>query len=101
MLFSSMVFIFVFLPIVAILYYISPRRFRNLILLVSSIIFYAWGEPVYVFIMLATILINYIGAIIVDKIKVMPYKRLALTLTILADLSILFYFKYFNFLHKI
>ena len=56
MLFSSMVFIFVFLPIVAILYYISPRRFRNLILLVSSIIFYAWGEPVYVFIMLATIL---------------------------------------------
>lgn len=97
MLFSSMVFIFVFLPIVAILYYISPRRFRNLILLVSSIIFYAWGEPVYVFIMLATILINYIGAIIVDKIKVMPYKRLALTLTILADLSILFYFKYFNF----
>ena len=97
MLFSSMVFIFVFLPIVAILYYISPRRFRNLILLVSSIIFYAWGEPVYVFIMLATILIIYIGAIIVDKIKVMPYKRLALTLTILADLSILFYFKYFNF----
>ena len=75
MLFSSMVFIFLFLPIVMALYYISPRRFRNLILLISSIIFYAWGEPVYVFIMLGTILINYTGAIIVDKIKATPYKR--------------------------
>lgn len=97
MLFSSLVFIFVFLPIVVTLYYLSPRRFKNLILLISSIIFYAWGEPVYVLIMLGTILINYIGAIVVDKIKLLPYKRLALGFTVAADLLILFYFKYFNF----
>ncbi len=97
MLFSSLVFIFVFLPIVVTLYYLSPRRFKNLILLISSIIFYVWGEPVYVLIMLGTILINYIGAIVVDKIKLLPYKRLALGFTVAADLLILFYFKYFNF----
>ncbi len=97
MLFSSLVFIFVFLPLVVIFYYICPKKFRNLILLISSVIFYAWGEPVYVLIMLGTILINYTGAIILDNIKFLPYKRAVLGLTVAVDLSLLFYFKYFNF----
>ncbi len=49
MLFSSMVFLFLFLPIVLMLYYASPRKVRNLILFVFSLVFYAWGEPIYVF----------------------------------------------------
>ena len=62
MLFSSIIFIFYFLPIVLAAYYITPKRFlniRNLILLVASLIFYSWGEPVYVFLMIYSAFFNY------------------------------------------
>ena len=55
MLFSSIVFLFSFLPSVMILYYLLPVRFRNVILLLASLVFYAWGEPVYLFLMLLSI----------------------------------------------
>ncbi len=55
MLFSSIVFLFTFLPAVMILYYLLPVRFRNVILLLASLVFYAWGEPVYLFLMLLSI----------------------------------------------
>ncbi len=96
MLFSSMTFIFVFLPVVCLLYWLLGKRFHNAILLFASIIFYAWGEPKYVFIMLLTILINYFGAILVNKSR--NHKKLWLILGILLNLSMLFYFKYFNFM---
>ena len=67
MLFSSMTFVFMFLPIVCALYLLSQKRFHNPILLAASILFYAWGEPKYLAIMLLTILINYAGAIAVEK----------------------------------
>ena len=67
MLFSSMTFIFLFLPIVGLVYFATPARWRNYILLVASILFYAWGEPKYVVVMLATIVINYLGACGIDK----------------------------------
>jgi len=97
MLFSSMTFIFMFLPIVCGLYYLVRKNVNlaNMLLLLASILFYAWGEPRYVAIMLMTIIVNYIGAIGVDKYK--QYKRPILIATILADLGFLFYFKYFNF----
>ncbi len=97
MLFSSMTFIFIFLPIVCGLYFLVRKNITmaNLLLLLSSIIFYAWGEPNYVFIMLGTILINYVGAICINKYP--KHKKIALLTTILANLGILFYFKYFNF----
>ena len=97
MLFSSMTFIYIFLPTVLLLCFVSNKKFHNLILLLASIIFYAWGEPKYVFIMLLTILINYFGAILIDKTN-NHWRKVTLTLTILANLSFLFYFKYFNFL---
>lgn len=96
MLFSSMTFVFIFLPIVLLLYLISKKELHNPILLIASIIFYAWGEPKYLAIMLFTILINYFGAIAVDKYS--NYKKLILSTTILANLGFLIYFKYFNFL---
>ena len=96
MLFSSMTFVFIFLPIVLLLYLITKKELHNPILLAASIIFYAWGEPKYLSIMLLTIIINYFGAILIeDKPK---YKKLSLILTIVLNLGFLVYFKYFNFL---
>jgi len=97
MLFSSMTFVFLFLPIVCTLYLISRKEFRNYILLISSIIFYAWGEPKYLMIMILTILINYFGALLLDHSKSEHTRKIWLTLAVIADLGILFYFKYFNF----
>ncbi|MGN0192959.1 MAG: MBOAT family O-acyltransferase [Candidatus Gastranaerophilaceae bacterium] len=96
MLFSSMTFIYFFLPIVLLLYLITKKELHNPILLVSSIIFYAWGEPKYLAIMLLTILINYFGAIAIDKYK--KHKKTVLISTIFANTGFLIYFKYFNFL---
>lgn len=96
MLFSSMTFVFMFLPIVLLLYLVTKKELHNPILLIASIIFYAWGEPKYLAIMLLTILINYIGAIAIDKFE--NHKRLALVLTILGNLGFLIYFKYLNFI---
>jgi len=96
MLFSSMVFVYIFLPLVMLLYFISSKKFRNLILLISSFVFYAWAEPKYLAIMLLTILINYFGAIIINKFE--KHKKIFLILTIVSNLLILGYFKYFNFL---
>ena len=95
MLFSSMTFIYVFLPILLALYLLTKKELHNSILLIASIIFYAWGEPKYLAIMLLTIIINYFGAIFIEKYQ--NYKKLVLFLTIFADLGFLFYFKYFNF----
>ncbi len=96
MLFSSMSFIFVFLPIVLLLYLVSKKELHNPILLVASILFYAWGEPKYLAIMLLTILINYVAAIAIDKYK--THKKIILILGIIVNLGFLIYFKYFNFL---
>ena len=96
MLFSSMTFIYVFLPVVLILYLITKKELHNPILLVASIIFYAWGEPRYLAIMLLTILVNYLGALGVEKYE--KHKKPILILAILVNLGFLFYFKYFNFM---
>ncbi len=90
-----MTFVFLFLPIVCALYALARKEIRNYILLIASILFYAWGEPRYVAVMLLTILINYLGGLFVAQSK---HKRTILWLTILGNLSFLVYFKYFNFL---
>ena len=96
MLFSSMTFLFVFLPCVLFFYLISKKELHNPILLIASIIFYAWGEPKYLSIMLLTILVNFFGALGVEKFE--KHKKLTLIATIIANLSFLIYFKYFNFI---
>lgn len=58
MLFSSITFLFVFLPIVLAVYFLVPYRFKNLVMLIASLFFYAWGEPVYVILMILSICLN-------------------------------------------
>lgn len=98
MLFSSMTFLFVFLPVLMSVYFFAKKEIRNYILLLASIIFYSFGDLRYLAIMIVTIGINYVGALWLDKCRSDKKRRLILGLTILADLSFLFYFKYFNFL---
>ena len=63
MIFSSIFFVFAYLPIVLILYYLVPFKFKNLVLLLVSCVFYAWGEPVYVVLMLFSIAINFVSGL--------------------------------------
>ena len=72
MLFTSISFLYYFLPIVLIIYFIAPKKYKNLILFIFSLIFYFYGEPKYIFLMILEILIAYIGAILID-IKVKKY----------------------------
>ena len=98
MLFSSMTFVFVFMPLVMSIYLLSKREIRNYVLLAASIIFYAWGEPRYLAIMIMTIFVTFIGARLVDYYADEVKRKWALALTIAVDLSFLIYFKYFNFI---
>lgn len=98
MLFSSIVFLFSFLPAVMILYYLLPVRFRNVILLLASLVFYAWGEPVYLFLMLLSILFNYFSGL--DIARNLQDKRAAkrsLVFNLIINLAVLGFFKYEGF----
>lgn len=94
MVFSSLVFLFVFLPLVLLLYFIVPFKFKNIVLLVFSLFFYAWGEPVYIFLMLISIVVNYVLGIWVEKKRKLPI----LWIGIAINLLILGYYKYYGFL---
>lgn len=95
MLFSSLIFLSIFLPLTMFLYFIVKKSLKNYILLIASLIFYGWGEPKYLGLMLIVILLNYLFAILIDK---NIYKRLNLLIAVIINLSILIYFKYFNFI---
>ena len=101
MLFASTVFIFVFLPVVLLLYYTVFRKWRmgqNIMLLIASLIFYAWGEPKYVLIMIASIIVTYALGLLVDKVRHRKVlSRLVIALTAVLNLSVLFIFKYLMF----
>ncbi|MBQ4641981.1 MAG: MBOAT family protein [Oscillospiraceae bacterium] len=98
MLFSSNVFLYFYLPIVLMLYYLSPRKLRNLTLFVVSLIFYGWGEPVYVVLMVATILLNYVfGAWVWKRKAQQKSAKAVLAAGIAANLLILGFFKYAGF----
>ena len=100
MVFSSLLFLFRFLPVVLLIYYVVPAKLRNLVLLLVSLVFYAWGEPVYVFLMIVSILVSYTGGILVDHFRRAGEDRkakIALTAAVAAGLGLLAYFKYANF----
>lgn len=99
MVFSSIVFLFTFLPVVLILYFLVPKAAKNVILLIASLIFYAWGEPVYVFLMLLSILLNYFcGLEIAEKAEEGSGARGVFLFTVLVNLGLLGFFKYAGFL---
>lgn len=98
MLFSSNIFLFVFLPIVLFLYYIVPRPFKNPVLLLFSLFFYGWGEPVHLILMVITILIDYIfGILIHNRKKKNLSAKFFLVMGIIVNLAILGFFKYAGF----
>lgn len=100
MIFSSLLFLFRFLPAVLVLYYLAPRPLRNLVLLLCSLVFYAWGEPVYIILMIVSILVSYTGGILVDRFKTQGKQkaaRAALIGSSAVSLSLLGFFKYADF----
>lgn len=99
MVFSSTIFLCVYLPLVLLGYYICPKKGRNLFLLIVSLVFYAWGEPKYVFLMIFSILINYVFGRLMDKNRGRQKRmKLLLVLSVVIDLGLLSVFKYTDFI---
>ena len=98
MLFSSIPFLFYFLPAVLILYFLVPKVLKNAVLLIFSLIFYAWGEPMYVFLMVATIGLFYGCGLAIGRSKTQNWKRFWLTVSVVVSLALLAVFKYADFL---
>lgn len=97
MIFSSVTFLYYFLPLTAAVYFLAPKRLRNSVLLLGSLIFYAWGEPKYVFLMGISILLCYIFGRLTEKYREKKAGRLFCLLSVLISLSFLVYFKYTDF----
>ena len=102
MVFSSLEFLFLYLPVTLLLYFIIPPKYlkwRNFILLITSLVFYGWGEPVYVFLMVFTIIVDYICGYYVAKYLDTDKKKskTVMIISILINLGILGFFKYYDF----
>ena len=97
MVFSSLEFIFRFLPIFFLAYFTTPARYRNIVLVVGSLVFYAVGETVYIFLMMASILLNYVLAIGISDSRGRGRAGMLLAVGLAVDLGLLFFFKYLNF----
>ena len=93
MLFNSPIFLFLFLPLVLLVYYVCPKKLKNLLLLLASLFFYTWGEKELVLLICASALVDYIAALIIEGGR----KKLGLWISIGFNLGLLFTFKYFNF----
>ena len=99
MVFSSTIFLCVYLPLVLLGYYICPKKGKNLFLLIVSLIFYAWGEPKYVFLMIFSILVNYVFGLLMDKHRENKKRlKLMLVISVIIDLGLLSVFKYTDFI---
>lgn len=100
MLFSSTIFLFLFLPFVLLIYYnpiIKNRTFKNIFLTCASLLFYAWGEPKFVFVMMLSILMNWLLALLVDKYRKNKKVKIIVAVAVIANMGLLFVFKYLNF----
>jgi len=97
MLFSSIPFLYYFLPIVMVLYFVVPKCMKNGVLLLASLTFYAWGEPKYVILMIASICVGYISGLLIEAISDLKWKKWILTIAVAVCLGFLAFFKYANF----
>ena len=97
MLFSSIPFLYYFLPITLILYFAAPKPVKNVVLLVASLIFYSWGEPSYVFLMIGSIVIGYVAGILLERLNKNSLKKIVLIASLVISVGLLAYFKYANF----
>lgn len=101
MIFSSIFFLCVFMPVTLILYYVVPWKFKNLLLLLVSLVFYAWGEPIYVLLMMFSIVFNYMAGIQMGdfaKLKDKRRRKTVFIFTVAVNIGMLGFFKYFDFL---
>ena len=99
MVFSSLLFLFTYLPVVLLIYYLSPLKWRNGVLLIFNLIFYGWGEPTYIILMVFTITADYVAGLLVARFKDQGRDRAARTAVAAAlvlNLAILFFFKYWD-----
>ncbi|AQS57670.1 MBOAT family O-acyltransferase [Desulforamulus ferrireducens] len=98
MVFSSLLFVYIFLPAMLCAYYVAPRNIKNLILVLGSLVFYAWGEPIYVLLMIFISVFDYINGLLLDKYaQRKAVCRLVLTCSLVINLSVLGFFKYYGF----
>ncbi|PEP91961.1 MBOAT family O-acyltransferase [Bacillus toyonensis] len=98
MVFSSLIFLCMFLPLALIIYYVSPKILRNFILFIVSLIFYAWGEPVYIVIMIFSTIFDYFNGVLIDKYRDRKGITKAIFInSIIVNLGILAFFKYYGF----
>lgn len=97
MLFSSIPFLYYFLPCVLLLYFLAPKPLKNAVLLLASLVFYAWGEPIYVLLMLASIVAGFVLGLLIEKFRDKPLGKLFLFLSVTISLGLLGYFKYADF----
>ena len=98
MVFSSVLFLFRFLPIFMICYFLVPRKMKNLVLFLGSLVFYAWGEPVYIFLMLFSTISDYVWGRLIEEYRGKDHSRIFLLCSIGINLFILGFFKYADFL---
>lgn len=96
MLFSSPVFLFLFLPITLLFYFLSPKKIKNIILLIFSVLFYSWGEQELVILLLLSAITDFSCGLIIEK----GFKKMGLTVSLLFNLGILLYFKYADFTYS-
>ncbi len=97
MLFSSIPFLYYFLPSVLILYFLVPKKLKNTVLLISSLVFYGWGEPKYLILMVASIIIGYISGLLIEATNEKSKKRAFMIMNVAVNICFLGFFKYSNF----
>ena len=100
MVFSSIVFMFIYLPVVLAVYYCVPVRYRNVWLFAVNLVFYGWGEPVYILLMLFSICLNYVSGLLIGKYRSTDRKKAKVVLTVntAVNLLLLVFFKYIDLL---
>ncbi len=106
MVFSSIIFLFIYLPAVLLLYYITPKKARNFLLFAVNLIFYGWGEPKLVVLMIISTLINYISGLLIGKFKDEKGNnkkgaKIVLIISVIVNIALLGYFKYAGFIGSI
>lgn len=99
MVFSSSVFLLVFLPLVLVAYFVIPgRAAKNCLLLVASLVFYAWGEPTYIVLMVVSIFANWLIGVLIDRANKVGVRKTLLIVDLVVNLALLCFFKYEGFL---
>lgn len=98
MVFSSVIFLFYFFPLTICVYHLLNEKYKNYFLLMASLFFYAWGEPAFVFVMAGVIIANYCAGILIWRTKKNIVKKIIVFISVVINIGILVYYKYFSFL---